>query len=110
MRTARRFSPAAARRTSGGPVTAARADSSPAARRSEAWASAASGRTRDRASWSATRHAEQEQEQADPAEQQPGFAHAVPQDRGGHEGADHGGAARQPFHRHQHLLPPGSLG
>ena len=54
MRTARRFSPAPARRTSGGPVTAARADSSPAARRSEAWASAASGRTRDRASWSAT--------------------------------------------------------
>jgi acyl carrier protein len=55
-------------------------------------------------------HAEQEQKEADPAEQQPGSADAVPQDRGRHERADHGGAARQPLHRHEHLLAPWSLG
>ncbi len=55
-------------------------------------------------------HAEQEQEEADSAEQQPGPADAVPQHRGGHEGADHGRTAREPLHRHQHLLSAGSLG
>ena len=54
IRAARRFSPLPARRTSGGPATVARAVRSPVASRSEAWARAAIGRTRDRASWSAT--------------------------------------------------------
>ena len=54
MRTASRFSPTPARRTSGGPATVARADKSPAASWSEASATALIGRTTDRASWSAT--------------------------------------------------------
>ena len=49
MRIASRFSPLPARRTSGGPVTVARAVRSPLARRSAAIASAASGRTSERA-------------------------------------------------------------
>ena len=50
MRAASLFSPAPARRTSGGPATVARADKSPAARRSEASASALMGRSTERAS------------------------------------------------------------
>ena len=54
IRSASRFSPVPARRTSCGPATRARADRSPPARRSAARASAVSGRTSERASWSAT--------------------------------------------------------
>ena len=54
MRAASRFRPWPARRTSGGPATVARADRSPLARRSAASASPVSGRTSERASWSAT--------------------------------------------------------
>jgi hypothetical protein len=54
--------------------------------------------------------AEQEQQQADPAEQQPGPGHAVSQDRVRHEGADHRGPAGQALHSHQHLLAARRLG
>lgn len=103
MRAARWFRPAPTRRTSGGPARPALADRSPRASRSETRATAASGRTRERASWSAT--ATLSASSPNPTHPSNSHARATPraQLRLGHEGADDRGPGGQAFHGYQNL-------